>query len=63
MDQDMRLRIGQNAQSWMYPGLSTAELSSDPELLTNYRRTKGYNRVLIALSSALAIHFLWRGLR
>ena len=63
MEQDMRLRIGQGAQSFLYPALTTSELSADPELLTNYRRTLGYNRVLLALSSAVVVTWLWRSFR
>lgn len=55
----MRLRIGQNAQSVLYPALSNEELSSDSELLTNYRRTKGYNRVLVAVASFFVIRLVW----
>ncbi len=63
MDQSMRQRLAQGDASWFYPAVEQTAIKSDAELFAKYRRSMGYNRVLVAVSSVMFISILFRAVQ
>lgn len=51
----MNREIGQSNASAFYPAITDAELSSEDELMVNYRRTMGRYRIMWIVTVGVAL--------
>jgi len=49
---------GQADATWLYPAVTDAELADQDQLVVNYRRSMGRNRIFVGLLVFSAIAFI-----